>query len=497
MKESFDPLKEAERRSDPQLVRYNETIGHDPSANADYAAYLRTRDFEDENGNIHDAKTSKFKKRSTTVDPYEADLINSAHTEALEENVLRDSSLDTLAKKVAEARQSGDQEAAAHAEDLFFDKFTAMAEKYGWEEDDDSANDTMRLDKNAPISRTTIDDRLARYGKIMYGEQAAQEASVETKADVERPVVDVEEKTVEKAELDAEPAAEKKRFDAAAEIAEAKQRLDEAAAKRAEQANEARNNSEQAKADRELIARVSTEGLEDSGAGIARVSVDGLDLDNENNREIDRVSTEGLGDDEVEPMNPAKNFLDRAKRALHRGKELYLRAAFEFGHTLDLAKDELTKRGGRKEGETQRQYERRMRRNGRNVALGIVALAGASLAAKAGAFDGLFDGGSHPTGSGVLDHVSHGGGPREINDPALYPTDALHVQKGEGLFHTFKEMGIPRDKWQEVLDRSGPRLVRMGEAYRDPSVGGFGLNGDGHLSRRALDVIANTARNVK
>ena len=89
MKESFDPLAEAERRSDPQLVRYNETIGHDPEANADYATYLRTRDFEDEKGNLHDAATSKFKKRNTNVDTYEADLINSAHEEALKDYAAR------------------------------------------------------------------------------------------------------------------------------------------------------------------------------------------------------------------------------------------------------------------------------------------------------------------------------------------------------------------------------------------------------------------------
>ena len=58
-------------------------------------------------------------------------------------------------------------------------------------------------------------------------------------------------------------------------------------------------------------------------------------------------------------------------------------------------------------------------------------------------------------------------------------------------------MGIPKDKWQAVLDQSGPKLVRMGEAYRDPSIGGFGLNGDGRLSKRALDVISESARNVK
>lgn len=475
MKESFDPLAEAQRRSDPQLVRYNETIGHDPSANADYADYLRTRDFEDANGNIHDAKTSKFKKRDAGSDPYEADLMNSAHTEALEENTLRDSSLDVLAKKVAEARQSGDATAAAHAEDLFFDKFTKLSEKYGWEEDDDSVNDTLRVDKDAKVGRSTIDDRLARYSKIMYGEEADTA--------VNNPEVVAKEGTDKTDRTDNEPASAPE---------------------------DQSDTASPAKANREPIARVSKDGLEDleDSPKIPRVSTEGLEDDtSDNGTKIERVSTEGLEDDEVEPTSPAKNFLGRAKRALEKGRGLYLRAAFELGHTLDLAKQELSKRGGRKENETEEQYEKRMRRNGRNVALGIVALAGASLAAKAGAFDSLFDGNAHATGnrtgidSGIEELLdpSRGGGeqPLSIDDSNLYSGDALRIDKGEGFYQTFREMGIPRDKWQEVMDKSGPKLVRMGEAYRDPSIGGFGLNGDGRLSERALRTIADTARTVK
>jgi hypothetical protein len=520
MKESFDPLAEAQRRSDPQLVRYNETIGHDPDTNADYAAYLRGRDFVDANGNIHDAKTSKFKKRGTETDPYEADLINSAHAEALEENALRDSSLDALAKKVAEARQHGDTEAAKHAEDLFFDKFTSLSEKYGWEEDDDSVNDTLRVDKDAKVGRSTIDDRLARYSKIMYGED-----TVEQRVPAEKPAAEAsateekaaetstkEEATQAEAEpADAEPAAAKpETFDIDAETEQAKERLSKRAEALEQQANAQRADSESAKADRELLARVSKEGLDDldEAAPIAKVSKEGLEADDSEPGKISRVSKEGLDsldemleDDEVEPSKPAKNFLGRARKALDKARNLYLRAAFEVGHTVDLAKQELSKRGGRKEGETEEQYERRMRRNGRNIALGIVALAGASIAAKAGAFDSIFDGG-HPLGTPPADAADTArggrqGGGREVIDAPVYSAEARRVDNGEGLFQTFKDMGIPKDKWQSVLDQSGPKLVRMGEAYNDPSIGGYGLNGDGRLSQRALNVIADSARNVK
>lgn len=58
-------------------------------------------------------------------------------------------------------------------------------------------------------------------------------------------------------------------------------------------------------------------------------------------------------------------------------------------------------------------------------------------------------------------------------------------------------MGIPAKDRQELLNEVGPKLVRMGEAYRDPSIGGYGLNGDGRISRRALDVISEAAKNLK
>ena len=503
---AFDPLAEARRNASPEKALFDRMMGNPEDyanaeefrqANEDLADYLESRD--------------PAKRDQVGGDIYEQDLVSSAHTEALEEEAARNLSLQAMAERVAEARKNGDMAAAAHLEDLFYDKFTALAEKYGWEEDDDSANDTLRVDKNAKVGRTTIDDRLARYSKIMYGEDAVETPAVETETPAEAPSAAVEMPEEKPAENEAKPAevepaaAKAEAFDVDAETEQAKERLNKRAEELEQQANAERGESEAAKADRELLARVSKEGLEDDEepAPIAKVSKEGLDADEKEEGKIARVSKEGIegfDDDEVEPSNPAKNFLGRARNALNKARDLYLRAAFEVGHTVDLAKQELSKRGGRKEGETEEQYERRMRRNGRNIALGIVALAGASIAAKTGAFDGLFDGnhsiGSTPAEAADTTTSRQGGGREGLKVPS-YSADALRVDNGEGLYQTFEEMGIPKDKWQAVLDQSGPKLVRMGEAYRDPSIGGFGLNGDGRLSKRALDVISESARNVK
>lgn len=494
MKESFDPLAEAERRSDPQLVRYNETIGHDPEANADYATYLRTRDFEDAKGNLHDAATSKFKKRSTDIDPYEADLINSAHEEALEENALRGSSLEVLAQRVAEARQQGDKAAAAHAEDLFYDKFTKLSEKYGWDEDDESVNDTHRVDKSAPIGRTTIDDRLARYAKIMYGEEAsvavpAVETSDNKEQASETPAKASERKKNESASKTSSDKQAEKSFDVDAEIAAAKDRLDTAGKERVDAAVAGLNDTEQAQADRRVLEELPTDDLERIAAqgGARELPTDELEAIANSAGSQENESTE-----EVDPAQPEKGFLNRARRALQKGKELYLRAAFETGHTIDLAKSELSKRGGKKEGETDEQYERRMRRNGRNLALGIIALAGASLAAKYGAFDGIGEPNAHATATGS------GDGHRAVEDAITKDRVSDHltaeqlrdfkIPEGTGGEALMNRLNVNSDVWYQNQDEFLRKFPD--EAYR-MSDGNVGFSDPGRLSSDAIKFWSN------
>lgn len=92
--------------------------------------------------------------------------------------------------------------------------------------------------------------------------------------------------------------------------------------------------------------------------------------------------------------------------------------------------------------------------------------------------------------------VTSAGGGEAVTQP-VFSTEALTVERGEGLNHTFKELGIPKDKWAETLQKAGPKLVKMGEAYVDPSIGGYGLKGDGTLSRSALRTIADVAKTIK
>lgn len=74
------------------------------------------------------------------------------------------------------------------------------------------------------------------------------------------------------------------------------------------------------------------------------------------------------------------------------------------------------------------------------------------------------------------------------------PEAAKVVQKGEGWFQTFKEMGVTSASDQKaLLNEIGPKLVSMGEAYKDADLGGYGISEPGKLSNGALSLIQSVA----
>jgi hypothetical protein len=83
--------------------------------------------------------------------------------------------------------------------------------------------------------------------------------------------------------------------------------------------------------------------------------------------------------------------------------------------------------------------------------------------------------------------------PENITPESAYSADAMTVDRGEGLYQTFKEMGIPQSEWKKTLNASGKGLVKMGEAYYDSEAQEYRLKlGDGKLSLKALNHIAET-----
>lgn len=84
--------------------------------------------------------------------------------------------------------------------------------------------------------------------------------------------------------------------------------------------------------------------------------------------------------EDIQGLAPTGQALvERSRKLNEKGSKLYMRGAYETGHLFDKVKQELHKgsrdRNGRKEGETDAQYEKRMKRNGQVAWLGVAAIA--------------------------------------------------------------------------------------------------------------------------
>jgi hypothetical protein len=142
-------------------------------AQADFDAYLDSQPYKNDKGKARHPLTDK----PINYDKYMDDRRTAHEHDSSAESDYSNESLTQLAERVARARSEGDRTTANDAEEVFFARFTADAEKYGWE-DDDSADETASVNhpdvRDQPAGRKTIDDRLARYGKIMYGDDEVE-----------------------------------------------------------------------------------------------------------------------------------------------------------------------------------------------------------------------------------------------------------------------------------------------------------------------------------
>jgi hypothetical protein len=95
--------------------------------------------------------------------------------------------------------------------------------------------------------------------------------------------------------------------------------------------------------------------------------------------------------------------------------------------------------------------------------------------------------GTESSGGVNAGDASTGGGPDA--GPSISEA-AQTVEKGEGWFQTFEEMGIKSTADQKaLLNEIGPKLVKMGAAYSAPELGGFGISSSGELPTDAIKLI--------
>jgi len=209
-------------------------------------------------------------------------------------------------------------------------------------------------------------------------------------------------------------------------------------------------------------------------------------------QDVDHEVDEDTSDEETGVDNRARSWFKRAKDAVNGGlTKLY----FGIGRTMNkLASNE------RKEGETDDEYNERMKRNGRRAAVGIAAVAATYGAYRL--YHGIDSGSGGGTGGSSPEHpfnptvdpsdlgpdTSNGGG--NTAHAELLNSDAWNIPKGSGGEALMDRLGVDKSVWyehqNEFLDRFPNEAFRMAD-------GNVGFDDPGRLSKNAIDFWAQYA----
>lgn len=179
-----------------------------------------------------------------------------------------------------------------------------------------------------------------------------------------------------------------------------------------------------------------------------------------------------------------KTWAKRAKDAVNGG---LTKVYFGLGWTLNgLSKNE------RKEGETDEEYQERMKRNGRRLAIGITAVAVAAAAYKL--YNGI-DSGSGGS-SNVTEHLNNTPDINDIDKPTLPKNELLdstawNIPEGSGGEALMDRLGVDKSVWYEHQNEFLQQFPD--EAYRMPD-GNVGFDNSGRLSREAIDFWSQYAQ---
>jgi hypothetical protein len=234
------------------------------------------------------------------------------------------------------------------------------------------------------------------------------------------------------------------------------------------------------------------------GVGIKQLSAESLaamqdlELTPESDDESHEDEEDQTPEEEVE-LEEGEDIVESrwktwAKRAKDAVNGALTKTYFGLGWTLNgLAKNE------RKEGETDEEYQERMKRNGRRIAVGITAVAVAFSAYKL--YNGIESGsgGGAQTGGVVpeLPHESHGtGNPANPHNELLNST-AWNIPEGSGGEALMDRLGVDKSVWYEHQNDFLQQFPD--QAYRMPD-GNVGFDNSGRLSKEAIDFWSQYAQ---
>ena len=110
----------------------------------------------------------------------------------------------------------------------------------------------------------------------------------------------------------------------------------------------------------------------------------------------------------------------------------------------------------------------------------------------------LDDGDHAPdNGGGNQTPDNSGGNGHETPTPKghelLNAQDVYNVHPGEGWYETLQDMGVPEDKWADVLNDAGPKLHEQGWAYFDNAHHEWRISKPGHLSNAAVQALKDAS----
>ncbi len=224
-------------------------------------------------------------------------------------------------------------------------------------------------------------------------------------------------------------------------------------------------------------------------SGLEPLSGEQMPVDDLSDAKLENIPESDDADNEK--LNEEKQSI--WEKARDRYNALSMKAFATFRTTLFMSGNFMPKPKQRLEkGETDEQFESRVRRIGAAKLVGAVALIVAAAAAVKYGLPSLEGGDAHvsPKTSAGLGHGVH-----DVLATGLPGSEFSHsahtVTRGEGWYQTLKEMGITNETDQaNRLVKVGPALQKLGWAY--PRGNSWGISHTGQLPENVLKLIKNS-----
>ena len=169
------------------------------------------------------------------------------------------------------------------------------------------------------------------------------------------------------------------------------------------------------------------------------------------------------------------------KAALDRARDLYYKAGSIYGSAAEKTSEFFFSK--QRALESPWEYESRLKHEVFFKAIGLTALAAAALIVGQEISQSVASAHSVDLSNNLEPSAP-------VGNTVEFSNAAQTVVPGEGFYQTFKDMGIPKEEWGNIIHKVGPALQKLGLAY--PVDGSYGFSQPGQLSEDVLKLIQNS-----